>query len=78
MYLELHSNRALRPTFRHAGNLKERQLDHSVRLWQRLGELMCLGLFSGRITVQFSKEEWEISPCSAYDFAGTEATNSRM
>lgn len=39
---------------------------------------MCLGLCSGRITIQFRKKVREIGPCSVYDFAGSEAANREM
>lgn len=39
---------------------------------------MCLGLCSGRITIQFSEQVGEIAPWSVYDFAGTEAANTEI
>lgn len=63
----------------HAGNLKERQLDHAARAWQCLGELVFLGLCSGGITNHsFTEMVQEVSPCSVHGFAGTEAAKREI
>lgn len=39
---------------------------------------MCMGLCSGRMTIQYSKKVQEIGPCSVENFAGTEASDFQL